>query len=80
MHDLKPETISRFKELYKNFPELIEYRIKFGNIYEKAQATLIKRAAESVLQMPGAAKQSDNLQNIIDAPQSRSAYERTSRR
>ncbi|WP_292388745.1 hypothetical protein [Methanosarcina sp. UBA5] len=52
MQDLKPETIARFKELYKEFPELIDYRIKSGNVYEKAQATLIKSVAVSDLQVP----------------------------
>lgn len=45
--DLKPETVERLKELYKNFPELIDYQIKFGNMYERAQATLIKSVALS---------------------------------
>lgn len=51
MQDLKPETIARFKELYKEFPELIDYRIKSGNIYEKVQATLIRSVAVSDLQV-----------------------------
>jgi hypothetical protein len=45
--DLKPETVDRLKEIYEEFPELIEYYIKFGNVYEKAQATLIKRISLS---------------------------------
>jgi hypothetical protein len=45
MEKFKSETIAKFKELYSCFPELIEYRIKSGNVYEKAQATLIKSIA-----------------------------------
>jgi hypothetical protein len=52
MHDLKPETIAMFENFYKEFPELIDHRIKCGNLYEKAQAMLIKSVAESVLQIP----------------------------
>jgi hypothetical protein len=52
MIDLKVETKTKFKELYKEFPELIEYRIQSGNLYEKAQATLIKTVAVSDLQAP----------------------------
>jgi len=64
MHDLKPETIAMFKKFYTEFPELIDYRIKCGNRYEQAQATLIKSVAENVLQNTTAAKQSEILQNI----------------
>jgi hypothetical protein len=63
MHDLKPKTISIFRKFYKESPELIEYRLKCGNVYEKAQAILIKSVAESVLKNPTAAKQSEILQN-----------------
>jgi hypothetical protein len=52
MQDLKPETIARFKELYTDFPELIDYRIKCGNVYQMAQATLIKSVAIGDLQVP----------------------------
>ncbi len=48
MHDLKPETIAVFEKFSKEYPELIDYRIKFGNVYEKAQATLIKNVAETI--------------------------------
>lgn len=51
MSKLKDETILRFKELYRDYPELIEYRIKSGNMYQKAQATLIKSVAVSDLQV-----------------------------
>jgi hypothetical protein len=68
MHDLKPETIAMFEKFYTEFPELINYRIKCGNVYEKAQAVLIKSVAESILQNPTAAKQSEISQNTtIDA-------------
>ena len=63
MHGLKPETIVIFKKLYKEYYELIDYRRKFGNVYEKAQAILIQSVAESVLQNTTAAKQSKILQN-----------------
>ncbi len=63
MHDLKPETIAVFKKFYKEYPELINYRMKCGNMYEKAQAILIKNVAEEVLENPTAAKQSEILQN-----------------
>lgn len=63
MCDLKPETIAMFKEFYKEYPELINYRMKCGNMYEKAQAILIKNVAESVLENPAAAKQSEISQN-----------------
>jgi hypothetical protein len=49
MNQLKTETVIKFKELYRDYPELIEYRIKSGNIYQKAQATLIKKIAVSDL-------------------------------
>lgn len=45
--DLKPETVLKLKKIYTDFPELIEYHIKFGNVYEKAQATIIKGVALS---------------------------------
>jgi hypothetical protein len=48
MHDLKPETIAMFKKLYTEFSELIDYRLKCGNMYEQAKATLIKSVAESI--------------------------------
>jgi hypothetical protein len=57
MQDLKPETIAMFEKFYIEYPELIDYRIKFGNVYEKAQAISIKSVAESVLQNTAAAKQ-----------------------
>jgi hypothetical protein len=63
MHDLKPETIAVFEKFSKEYPELIDYRIKFGNVYEKAQAILIKSVVGSVLKYPTAAKQSEILQN-----------------
>lgn len=52
MKDLKQETITKFKEIYENFPELIDYRIKSGNVYQVAQATLIKKIAVGDLQAP----------------------------
>jgi hypothetical protein len=52
MKDLKPETVARFKELYTDFPELIDYRIKCGNAYQMAQATLIRSVAVGDLQAP----------------------------
>ncbi len=64
MYDLKPKTVAMFKKFYTEFPELINYRIKCGNMYEKAQAILIKNVAESVSQNPAAAKQSEVSQNI----------------
>ncbi len=63
MPDLKPETIAMFEKFYTEFPELINSRIKRGNVYEKAQAVLIKSVAESILHNPAAAKQSEVLQN-----------------
>ena len=63
MHDLKPETIAMFKKFYEEYPELIAYRLKCGNVYEKAQAILIKSVAESILQNTAAAKQSIIMQN-----------------
>jgi hypothetical protein len=52
MQDLKPETVVKFQKIYKDFPELVDYRLKCGNVYEKAQATLIKNVVESVSQIP----------------------------
>ena len=52
MNDLKQETIEMFKKLYTEFHELIDYRMKCGNVYEMAQATLIKSVVESVSQIP----------------------------
>lgn len=49
--ELKPETIIRFRELYQKFPELIDYRIKHGNVYEKAQGILIKSVALDSLRL-----------------------------
>jgi hypothetical protein len=63
MQDLKQETIAMFEKFCKEYPELIDYRIKFGNVYEKAQAILIKSVAGSVLQNTAAAKQLIILQN-----------------
>jgi len=63
MQDLKPETVIKFQKIYKEYYELIDYRRKFGNVYEKAQAILIQSVAESVLQNTTAAKQSKILQN-----------------
>ncbi|WP_292374267.1 hypothetical protein [Methanosarcina sp. UBA411] len=68
MQDLKPETISRFKELYKEFPELIDYRIKSGNIYEKAQAMLIKSAVVSDLQVPDCLPAMDTCKTSVEYP------------
>lgn len=65
MENLKEETIESFKEIYKNFPELIDYRIKSGNVYQMAQATLIKSIAVGNLQMPEAAKQSGTCKIIL---------------
>ncbi|MCO5382133.1 MAG: hypothetical protein NHB15_08630 [Methanosarcina barkeri] len=66
MQDLKLETIDRFKELYEDFPELIDYRIKSGNIYEKAQATLIKSVAVSDLQVPDCLEASNTCKTFVD--------------
>ena len=63
MNDLNPETITMFKKFYKEYPELIDYRIKFGNMYEKAQAILIKSVGESILQNTTATKQLEISQN-----------------
>jgi len=63
MQDLQPETVAMFKKFYEEYPELIAYRLKCGNVYEKAQAILIKNVAGSVLKYPTAAKQSGILQN-----------------
>jgi hypothetical protein len=65
MPDLKPETITKFKKFYEEYPKLIAYRLKCENMYEKAQAMLIKSVAESILQNPVAAKQSEISQNTI---------------
>jgi len=65
---LKVETITKFKELYNYFPELIEYRIKSGNIYEKAQATLIKSVAVSDLQAPDCLEASDTCKITPEEP------------
>lgn len=67
---LKPDTIKKLKELYRDFPELIEYLIKFGNVYEKAQATLIKSVAVSDLQVPDCLPASECLQNTCGQPPS----------
>ena len=68
MIDLKVATIEKFKELYKNFPELIDYRINSGNIYEKAQATLIKNVAVSDLQVPDCLEASCTCKTVPGAP------------
>ncbi len=52
MNDLKPDTIGMFKKFYTEFHELIDYRIKCGNVYEQAQAILIKSVAKGVSQIP----------------------------
>ncbi len=68
MPDLKPETIAMFEKFYKEYPELIDYRLKCGNVSEKAQAKLIKSVAESVLKNPTETKQSEILQNTSMMP------------
>jgi hypothetical protein len=65
---LKLNTITKLKELYKEFPGLIEYRIKSGNIYEKAQATLIKSVAVSDLQAPDCLEASDTCKITYEEP------------
>jgi len=52
MQDLQPKTVTMFKKFYEEYPKLIAYRLKCGNMYEKAQAMLIKSVAESVSQIP----------------------------
>ncbi len=63
MPDLKPETTAILGKFYTEYPELIDYKIKFGNVYEKAQAILIKSVAESALQNTAATKQSEISQS-----------------
>lgn len=45
MSQYKPETIVTFKKMYSERKETIDYLEKFGNLYEKAQAMLIKSVA-----------------------------------
>jgi len=71
MQDLKPETIVRFKELYKEFSEIIDYRIKSGNVYEKAQATLIKSVAVSDLQVPDCLEATNTCKTSVEYRPSR---------
>lgn len=66
MNQLKAETVIKFKELYRDYPELIEYRIKSGNIYQKAQATLIKKIAVSDLQASDCLAASDTCRTSQD--------------
>ena len=68
MIDLKEATIEKFKELYTNFQELIDYRINSGNIYEKAQATLIKSVAVGDLQVPDCLEASGTCKTVPGAP------------
>jgi hypothetical protein len=42
---LSVDTIARFRSLYAQYPEQINYRIKFGSAMEKAQATVIRNIA-----------------------------------
>jgi hypothetical protein len=39
------ETVERFKNLYLNKKETIDYMERFGNDYEKLQARIIKNVA-----------------------------------
>ncbi|MCO5383195.1 MAG: hypothetical protein NHB15_14895 [Methanosarcina barkeri] len=39
------ETVEKFKKLYSEKQEVIEYMLKFGNDFEKAEATIIKQVA-----------------------------------
>lgn len=64
--DLKPQTIKMLKDLYKKFPELIDYQIKFGNVYEKAQATLIKSVAIGDLQASDSLAAPDTCEALLD--------------
>lgn len=63
MKNLTPETIGTFKRIYTDYPELIDYRIRHGNKYQQAQATLIKNVALSVSQIPEEGQRSDSLQD-----------------
>jgi hypothetical protein len=68
MKDLKSSTKVVFKELYNNYHELIEYRINSGNIYEKAQATLIKSVAFGDLQAPDCLEAYGTCKTVSGAP------------
>lgn len=45
MLQYRPETIIIFKKMYNEKKETIDYLEKFGNLYDKAQAMLIKSVA-----------------------------------
>lgn len=47
MQMYKPETVEKFKELYFERKDTIDYLEKFGNKFEKAQAVLIKQVAKT---------------------------------
>ncbi len=68
MVDLKIDTIKKFKKLYNYYFDLIEYRIKSGNIYEKAQATLIKSVAVSSMQAPDCLEASGTCKIAYEEP------------
>jgi len=44
----KPETVTAFKQMYAERKSIIEYNLKFGCTYDKAQAMLIKYVATGV--------------------------------
>lgn len=71
MKKFKSETIARFKELYNEFPELIDYRIKYGNVYEKAQSMLIRSVAVSDLQVPDCLEATNTCKTSVEYPPSR---------
>jgi hypothetical protein len=44
---LSPARVSRFKEIYNNAPDVVDYLIQFGSPLERAQNEIIKEVALS---------------------------------
>lgn len=45
MSSINPSTVSKFKQLYSECKDSIEYRIAHGNPYQRAQCNIIKSIA-----------------------------------
>mgnify|MGYP000952633102 CR=1 FL=1 len=44
---MNPETVQKFKQLYSEKKEIIEYLERFGNQWEQTEAKIIKQVALS---------------------------------
>jgi hypothetical protein len=47
LSSLSPATVTRFKALYSQYKDQVEYRIRFGSALERAQSTIIKKRSPS---------------------------------